>query len=196
MKLSEEETQFISSVLEQEQEPHFDVLMRDKQAEEAKQWLCTLSQATDIQLVAKVNSELVYFPAHLHTSEDGTTTFSCDVPNIFAADSSRRHWITKQLSGIVLKVPTLGPTFTVLSLSLSGLVIRTHPFIAKYLQHSLTQTAVTILLPHGRHATFDVVISQYVNDTALALEIMDIHDGLGDLKQTIFELYSQSLREF
>ncbi|OHU88137.1 MULTISPECIES: hypothetical protein [Pseudoalteromonas] len=193
MKLSKEETKFIYQVLQEESKPHFDVCLEEKHASQLKLWLHTLRQATDIQVVAKVNSEVVYFPAHLHTSEAGLPTFSCDLPNIFAAQSSNRHWITKRLTGIVLKSDTVSTPFNVLSLSLSGLVIRTHPFMAISLYDALTQGKVTLHLPNNRSAQFEVDISKIVNDTTVSLEIMDIHEGLEELKQVIFELYSKNL---
>ncbi|BBN81601.1 hypothetical protein PA25_15860 [Pseudoalteromonas sp. A25] len=193
MKLSKEETLFISQVLKDEGEPHFDICLEERCASQLKHWLHTLSQASDIQLVAKVNSEVVYFPAHLHTSADGAPTFSCDLPNIFNAESNNRHWITKRLSGIVLEVPTICTRFPVLSLSLSGLVIRTHPFMAITLKKALTENIVTLHLQGDKQVTFEVELSKIVNDTAVSLEIMNIHEGLHDLKQTIFELYSETL---
>ncbi|WP_105168253.1 hypothetical protein [Pseudoalteromonas sp. T1lg23B] len=193
MKLSKEETKFIYQVLREESKPHFDVCLEDQHASQLKLWLHTLRQASDIQLVAKVNSEVVYFPAHLHTSEAGLPSFSCDLPNIFAAESTNRHWITERLTGIVLKTDAVNLPFSVLSLSLSGLVIRTHPFIASTLYEALTQDQVTLHLPNNRRAQFEVEVAKIVNDTAVSLEIMDIHEGLQELKQVIFELYSASL---
>ncbi|MBD1584229.1 hypothetical protein [Pseudoalteromonas sp. S16_S37] len=193
MKLSKEETKFISQVLKDESEPHFDICLEDSHASQLKHWLHTLSQASDIQLVAKINSEVVYFPAHIHTTDNGSATFSCDLPNIFNAESSNRYWVTKRLSGIVLKVPSICTPFPVLSLSLSGLVIRTHPFMAMTLKEALTQDVVELHLLDGKRASFEVELSRVVNDTAVSLEIMNIHEGLSALKQTIFELYSETL---
>ncbi|CAM4002601.1 hypothetical protein [Pseudoalteromonas byunsanensis] len=193
MKLSKEETKFIFQVLREESTPHFDICLEEKHASQLKLWLQTLRQASDIQLVAKVNSEVVYFPTHLHTSEAGIPSFSCDLPNIFAAESSNRHWITERLTGIVLKTDSVRPAFSVLSLSLSGLVIRTHPFMAISLYDALIQDKVTLYLPNNRQAQFEVEISKIVNDTAVSLEIMNIHEGLEALKQVIFELYSKNL---
>ncbi|MBE0370785.1 hypothetical protein [Pseudoalteromonas aurantia] len=191
MKLTSEESNFITQVLQQDSTAQLDIQLSDIETAQLQQWLTTLTQASDLQLLAKINSQIMYFPAHIETKGKNNPTFSCGLPSIFDTNSNHRHWRTEKLTGVQLRATKLGFSFKVLSLSLSGLVIRTFPYNATKLAEYLDYSKVTLILSQGNIAKFDVTSNRVINDTAIALEIMNIHDGLMHLKQEIFEYYNQ-----
>ncbi|TMP44717.1 hypothetical protein CWB96_04910 [Pseudoalteromonas citrea] len=191
MKLTLEESDFITQIVQQESTAQFDLTLSKPEAAQLKQWLSTLSKASDVQLLAKINSQLMYFPAHIDAQSDGDLTVSCELPSIVDINNHYRHWRTKELEHTQLRSSHLPCPFKVLSLSLSGLVVRTFPYKAHSVIDQFTDVTVNLTLAQQNNVRFDVTLGRIINDTTIALEIMNIHDGYAHLKQAIFESYNQ-----
>ncbi|KAF7764236.1 hypothetical protein PCIT_b0178 [Pseudoalteromonas citrea] len=191
MKLTLEESDFITQIVQQESTAQLDLTLSKPEATQLKQWLSTLSKASDVQLLAKINSQLMYFPAHIDTQRDGDPTVSCELPRIVDINNNYRHWRTEKLEHAQLRSSHLPCVFKVLSLSLSGLVVRTFPYKAHGLIDHFTDVTVNLALSEHITVRFDVTLGRIINDTAIALEIMNIHDGYAHLKQAIFDCYNQ-----
>lgn len=102
-----------------------------------------------------------------------------------------RHWRTKELEHTQLRSSHLPCPCKVLSLSLSGLVVRTCPYKVRSLNDQFTDVTVNLTLAQQNNVRFDVTLGRLINNNTVALEIMNTQDGYAHLKLAIFESDNQ-----
>lgn len=59
MKLTLKESDFITQIVQRESTAQFDLTLSKSEAAQLKQWLSTLAKASDVQLLANINSQLM-----------------------------------------------------------------------------------------------------------------------------------------
>jgi hypothetical protein len=194
MKITKEEANFIRQTFDTDDKYERTEIPLTMSTEQISKWIKAYPTASELQLIAKIDEQALYFPANIHDHNDDEIRFSCGIPSIIETTYHQRQWRIENLNTVFASIKDQSIKFKVLSLSLSGLVLRTYPYNAQDLYLVLNKKNLLILL-NECDVELSVKVHRIINQYDIALEIQNIAHGSETLKAFIFEQYQNKNRK-